>query len=126
LGQIGRFIPTEHVSVLENPFNPQPKGEDRFTKVIDLKISKSNDYVKGKWLVVFSDGAGEFHTDKIREHIKGRHSFVAVYCISFLTADENGYSYSVTEFVSPKDNSVTFKVEINNEFTAWEVTPIME
>src|SRR3989338_1197432 len=52
----GEFIPTEHVSALENPLNKLPKGEDRVIDAINLKIDKGSEYAKGKWLVVFFDG----------------------------------------------------------------------
>ena len=119
-------IPTEHVSALENPFNKLPKGEDRVISAINQKIKKGPDYAKGKWLIVFFDGAGEFFRNKIRENIKGRHNFGAVYCIGLLTSDDNGYAYSVTEFRdSSGDKSITFKVEINPSFTDWKISQIM-
>lgn len=122
----GEFIPTEHVSALENPFNKLPKGEDRVINAINHKIEKGSDYAKGKWLVVFFDGAGEFLRNKIRENIKGRHNFGAVYCIGLLTSDDRGYSYSVTEFIeSHNDKSITFKVEIIDDFTNWEVSQMI-
>ncbi|MFA7191760.1 MAG: hypothetical protein WC089_00460 [Candidatus Paceibacterota bacterium] len=51
------MIQTEHVSALENPLNPQPKGENRIIDAINLKIIKGPAYATGKWLVVFFDGA---------------------------------------------------------------------
>ncbi len=121
----GELIPTEHVSALENPFNKLSKGEDRIINAINLKIKKGNKYAEGKWLVVFFDGAGEVFRNKIRENIKGRHNFGAIYCIGLLTSNENGYTYSVTEFKdSYKDKSITFKVEINSDFTDWKISQI--
>ena len=123
----GEIIPTEHVSALENPLNPLPKGEDRVINAINAKISRGKAYADGKWLVVFFDGAGEFYRNKIRESIKGRHNFGAIYCIGLLTSDENGYSYSVTEFrESYVDKSITFKIEININFTDWKISQIMQ
>ncbi len=52
---------------------------------------------KENGLYVFFDGAGEFFRNKIRENIKGRHNFGAVYCIGLLST-EGRYAYSVTEF----------------------------
>jgi len=124
---MGKVIPTEHVSALENPFNNLPKGDDRVIGAINLKIDRGSKYAKGKWLVVFFDGAGKFYRNKIRENIRGRHNFEAVYCIGLLTSDKNGYTYAVTEFVeSHGDKSITFKVEINNDFTDWKISQIME
>lgn len=121
----GEMIPTEHVSALENPLNPLPKGESRVIDAINLKITRGAEYAKGKWLVVFFDGANEFYRNKIRESIKDRHNFGAVYCVGLLTADENGYAYSITEFrESHGDQSVTFKVAINADFTDWEISQI--
>ena len=123
----GEVIPTEHVSALENPLNPLPKGESRVINAINSKINKGEKYAEGKWLVVFFDGAGEFYRNKIRESIKGRHNFGAVYCVGLLTSDENGYAYSVTEFRESHTNkSVTFKVDINLNFTDWKISQIMQ
>ncbi len=122
----GEVIPTEHVSALENSFNLLPKGEERIINAINLKINKGYEYASGKWLVVFFDGAGEFRRDKIRENIRGRHNFGAVYCIGLLAIDDNGYSYIVTEFLeSSGDKSISFKIDINNEFSDWKITQIM-
>ncbi len=122
----GEIVSTEHVSALENPFNPLPKGDARIINAIDSKIARGAAYAQGKWLVVFFDGAGEFHRNKIRENIKGRHNFGAIYCIGLLTSDENGYAYAVTEFKeSSGDRSVTFKIEINPDFTDWKITQVM-
>jgi len=122
----GELIPTEHVSALENPLNELPKGEDRIINAINLKIAKGDEYAEGKWLVVFFDGAGEFYRNKIRENIKGRHHFGAVYCIGLLTSDESGYTYIVTEFKeSHGEQSITFKIEINGDFTDWKISQIM-
>ena len=122
----GDFIPTEHISALQNNFNELPQGEDRVIQAINLKINRGNKYMEGKWLVVFFDGAGEFYRNKIRENIKGRHHFGAVYCIGLLTSDESGYTYIVTEFKeSHGEQSITFKIEINGDFTDWKISQIM-
>lgn len=121
----GELIITEHVSALENVHNPQPKGEERVINAINKKIEKGSEYAKNKWLIVFFDGAEKFYRNKIRESIKGKHNFGAVYCIGLLNSGENGYSYSVTEFKeSSSDRSVTFKVDINADFTDWCIEQI--
>ena len=123
----GRWILTEHVSALDIPKGRiLPKGEDRIIDAINHKIKKGLDYAKNKNLVVFFDGAGEFYRNKIREGIKGRHGFDAVYCIGLLISSEDGYSYIVTEFREIYgDKSLSYQVKINNDFTSWEVTQIM-
>lgn len=118
-------IPTEHVSALENPHNKQPKGETRVIEAINKKIKRGPDYAQGKILVVFFDGAEEFLRSKIRESIKGRHNFISIFCVGLLTVDENGYGYVVTEFREEYgDKSLSFKVQINSDFTNWEVSQI--
>ncbi|MFA6386374.1 MAG: hypothetical protein WCW04_01205 [Candidatus Paceibacterota bacterium] len=122
----GEFIPTEHISALENTFNKLPKGESRIINAINQKIKKGPEYAKGKWLVVFFDGAEKFFRNKIRENIKGRHNFGAVYCIGLLTS-ENGYVYSITEFKESSGNkSITFKVKINSDFTDWKISQVKQ
>ena len=123
----GEIVVTEHVSALENPLNPQPKGEARVINAINKKIEKGFDYMENKWLVVFFDGAEKFFRNKIRESIKGKHNFGAVFCIGLLTSNKSGYSYLVTEFrESYGDTSITFKVDINSDFTDWKIEQIMQ
>lgn len=122
------IVPTEHVSALNIPRGKKlPSGEHRVIDAIDLKIAKGIEYAKDKLLVVFFDGAGEFYRNKIRENIFRRHGFEAVFCVSLLDSDENGYSYSLTEFRdSFGDKSVTHKVEINGDFTDWKISQVMQ
>lgn len=123
----GELIPTEHVSALENDFNKLPKGEERIIEAINHKIERGPEYANGKWLVVFFDGADKFYRNKIRENIKGRHNFGAIYCIGLLTSSKDGYVYAITEFKdSHGDKSITYKIEINGDFTNWEITQIMQ
>ncbi len=122
----GNFIVTEHVSALENVFNILPKGDDRIIQAIDSKIKRGPQYAAGKTLVVFFDGAGEFYRNKIRENIKGRHNFKSIFCIGHITSSiDGGYVYAVTQFKdSYGDQSITYKVEISNNFNSWEVSQI--
>lgn len=123
---IKSFFPTEHVSALDIPKGKKwPKGEKRVIEAINLKITRGPDYARQKILVAFFDGAGEFFRNKIRETIFGQHNFEAVFCVGLLTSDNSGYSYSVTEFRdSFSSQSITHKVEINNDFTDWCVLKI--
>lgn len=78
-------------------------------------------------LLCFFDGAGEFYRNKIREKIKGKHNFGAIYCIGLLDSNKDGYSYIITEFKeSSGDKSISFKVNINNDFTDWSIEQIMK
>jgi len=122
------IVPTEHVSALDIPKGKKlSSGEQRVIDAIDLKITKGVEYAKGKLLVVFFDGAGKLYRSKIRESIFERHSFEAIFCVGLLNSDENGYSYSVTEFRdSFGDQSVTHIVKINRDFTDWEIFQIMQ
>ncbi len=119
----GRIVQTEHVSALDIPEGRiLPGGEQRIIDAINLKIERGPKYARGRLLVVFFDGAGEFYRNKIRESIFGKHNFEAVVCVGFLNS-ENGYSYSVTEFEdSFGDKSITHKVEINRDFTDWKIS----
>lgn len=125
----GLGIPTEHVSALEVPKRkkPLPQGEDRVIQAIKQKIGRGPEYAKGKYLVVFFDGAGLFYRNKIREAIFRRHNFVAVYCIGLLRTEGNCYIYSVTEFMdSHGDKSITFIVTVNMKEYIWEIKQQME
>jgi len=127
-GAIKRTFPTEHVSALDIPKGKKlPKGESRIIEAINLKIARSSDYARGKILVAFFDGAGEFFRSKIRESIFGKHNFEAIFCVGLLTSDKTGYSYAVTEFRNSfGDKSITHKVDINNDFTDWCVLKITQ
>ena len=123
----GNFIPTEHVSALDVPRGKKlSNGEQRVIDAINYKITRGPRYAEGKALVVFFDGAGEFYRNKIRENIRGRHNFLSIFCVGLLVSDANGYVYAVTEFrENYGDNSMTFKVEINGDFTDWKVTQLL-
>lgn len=119
-------IPTEHVSALEIPLAPNlPNGEQRAIDATNLKIAKGADYAEGRILVVFFDGAGWYRRDKIREAIFGRHNFQSVFYITLIKGDKSGYEYVVTEFKDEfGDQSASFKVDINADFTDWTVEQI--
>jgi hypothetical protein len=122
------IVPTEHVSALNIPKGKKlPDGEQRVIDAINLKIRKGSDYAKNKLLVAFFDGAGKFFRNKIRKAIFGKHNFEAVFCVGLLDSGKNGYSYSVSEFRdSFGDQSITHKVEINGNFTDWQIFQIMQ
>lgn len=123
---LGLVFPTEHVSALEIPKGKDlPKGEQRVIDAIEMKIARGEEYARNKILVVFFDGAGEFYRSEIRESIYGRHNFEAVFCVGLLEDEESGYAYSVTEFRdSFGDKSITHRVDINSNFTEWEISQI--
>ena len=123
----GGKIITEHVCAMDFPFNKLPKGEARVIDAINHKIKRGSEYAKGKILVVFFDGAGVLYINKIREDIKDRHNFLAIFCVGLLTSGNDGYSYAVTEFRELfGDTSITFRVDINADFTDWKIKQIKQ
>jgi len=121
----GQIIQTEHVSALEIPKGKKlSSGEQRIIDVINLKIERGAEYAQNKYLIVFFDGAGVFYRNKIREAIRGRHNFTLIYSIGLLSSENDIYVYSVTEF--HYDFSITFKIEINKDFTDWKIFQIKE
>jgi len=112
---------TEHVSATDNPFSPRdlPSGERRIIEAIEKKIALGSNYAEGSILIAFFDGAGEWYRNKVREAI-GKHNFHKIYLIGLLTRDANGFAYSVTEL--HENNSITFKVQINPDFSHWSVS----
>lgn len=123
----GGVIVTEHVSALDIPKGKKlPPGEQRIIDAIRKKVARGPKYAEGKRLVVFFDGAGLFVRQKIRESIYGTHNFVSIFCVGLLDSGPTGYSYIATEFRdSYGDKSVSFKIEINSDFTDWKVTQVM-
>lgn len=125
---LGLAFPTEHVSALNVPKGKKlPSGEQRVIDAINLKIARGRDYAMEKLLVVFFDGAGQFFRNKIRESVYGKHGFEAIFCVGLLDSSASGYSYSVTEYRdSFGDHSITHVVEINGDFTDWQIKQIMQ
>lgn len=123
--ETGQWILAEHVSALDTPSKQNiPKGEARIIKAINHKINEGPEYAKNKILIVFFDGAGNWYRNKVRENIRGRHNFMAIIGIGLLTSsDKDGYAYSVTEFY--ENDSITFKININKNFTNWTVSQIL-
>ena len=118
----GEWIKVENVSAMDFPADePLPKGTDRIVTAIETKSKKGDEYAKGKILIVFFDGSGEWYRNKVRESIKGKHNFERVYLIGLLT-DKGGteYSYSITDLL--ENDSITYKVQINPDFTDWTVS----
>lgn len=121
--ETGQWVLTEHVSALDVPSNkPIPKGEERIIQAINKKIEEGPEYMKNKILVVFFDGTGEWYRNKVRESIKGRHNFIGVFGIGLVKSGKDGYTYTITEF--HENFSISYKVEINGDFTDWKVTKI--
>ena len=118
----GKWIGTEHVSALDNPssLSTLPKGEARVIEAINHKIKFGPTYAKNKFLIVFFDGAGEWRRDKVRESINDRHSFMGIFLIGLLWSNESGYAYSVTQLL--RNDSITYKIQINSDFNDWEVS----
>lgn len=112
---------TEHVSRTDNPNSPVmlPAGDARIIEGIFIKINKNYANPEHLALVVFFDGAKEWHRNKIREAINGKHKFWKIFLIGLHKKDENGYSYSVTELY--ENHSITYIVQINPDFTHWSV-----
>jgi len=122
----GTIINTEHVSALNIPKGKNlALGEQRIIDAINQKIVRGTEYAEGKRLVVFFDGAGSFVRSKVRETIFGTHNFVSVFCVGLLESGPSGYTYIATEFRdSYGDKSVSFKIEINGDFTDWRITHV--
>ncbi len=115
----GQYIRTEHVAAMDFPSTKLSGGEARIIAAINHKIDKGSKYAKDKILIIFFDGAGAWHRNKVREAINGRHNFFKIYLIGLLSSGKEGYEYSVTEL--HEKYSITFKVEINNDFNNWTV-----
>lgn len=119
----GVYIQTEHVAAMD--FGGKvtlPAGEQRVIDAVFHKVKKGAEYAEGKSLVVFFDGAGNFVRSKIREAIYGKHHFNSVFAVGLLTSDDTGYEYIVTEYKDEYgDQSISYRVKINNDFTDWTV-----
>lgn len=120
----GNYINTEHVAAMDFPEGKAlPKGNERIIGAINHKIAKGEKYAQGKTLVVFFDGAGEFHRSEIRKAIHGTHHFDSIYCIGLLDSGDNGYEYIATEYKdSYGEKSISFRIKINRGFTSWAIT----
>jgi len=116
-----QHIVTEHVAVLDVPLKRKlPIGEACIIEAINHKIKKGPKYAKDKTLIVFFEGIGEWYRNKVREGINGRHGFEAIWGIGLLTSRKSGHAYYVTQYF--EKYSITYKVQINSDFTDWSVT----
>lgn len=124
--ETGIWIKTQHVSAIDVPKKELSlQGEARIIEAINLKIKKGTQYAKDKILIVFFDGLGKWYRNKVRESINGRHNFNGVYLIGLLDpiSNKNGYVYSVT--LLNENDSVTFRIQIDYDFTSYKVTKII-
>lgn len=126
--ETGQVVRTEHVSAMEIPEGRvRPKGDARIIEAIEEKVARGSAYAEGKFLLVFTDGAGEWRRKNVREAISGKHNFKAIYCIGLESAGPEGYAYTLTQF-HPKtpDASISFKVRINGDFSEWKVFRLVD
>lgn len=124
----GQYVRTEHVAALDRPVGEQlPIGDARIIGAVEHKIARGPEYASGKALLVFTEGAGEWHRDKVRDAINGRHHFLAVYCISLESPGPSGYAYTLTQF-DPRTphTSISFKVKIDEDFSEWRVFLLLD
>ncbi|OGH68039.1 MAG: hypothetical protein A3C15_00600 [Candidatus Magasanikbacteria bacterium RIFCSPHIGHO2_02_FULL_50_9b] len=122
----GQCVETEHVVAMNFPDRKKqlPKGEARIIEAINQKIQRGVDYAEGKFLVVFFDGTDLWYRNKVREAINGRHNFRAIYLVGHATSGQDGYVYTVTEL--HETFSVSYKVEISDDFTDFRVSEIRD
>lgn len=117
------WFPVEHVSAMDYPKGKElPKHEDRVIGAINLKIEKdlkNPGYAKGKSLIVFLDGAEEWYPNRVGRAIAGKHNFSRVYCIGLTSSKDVIYRYSISDL--RPDHSPTWIIEINDDFTDWEL-----
>lgn len=122
----GRWFPVEHVSGMTYGKGEElPKNEERVLSAINKKIEKDKKnpgYANGKTLVVFIDGAELWFPNKVGRAIEGTHNFSNMYCIGLTSSEENPYIYSVSELHAI--HSPTFLIEINKDFTGWEISQV--
>ena len=98
------------------------KWEERVISAINLKTKKGKEYASWKFLVVFSEGMGKWHPNIVAKAIKNKHNFKWIYCIWLILGNENKYIYSISQFIW--DNAPTYTIEINSDFTNWEIKKI--
>lgn len=116
----------EHVVAMNPPGTKKPLTVDELIVAsINSKTQKDvkyPGYANNKHLAVFviNNGSGEWHPGKVAQEIRGKHPFRTVYCASLVSVTLDGaQNYSVTCF--DKGNQTSYLVEINKDFTDWEV-----
>lgn len=119
----GQWAHTEHIAAMDFAGkNTLPAGEQRLLQAIEKKVARGKEYAKGKFLVVFFDGAGVVHPNKVGRSMPKDHGYLGVFAVGHITSDASGYVYSVSE-LGPL-HSPTYQVDINFDFTDWTVTKL--
>lgn len=103
------------------------RGDARIIEAIEEKIARGPEYAEGKFLLVFTDGAGKWYRKNVREAINGRHNFKAIYCIGLESSGPEGYVYTLTQFhPDTPDASISFRVRIAPDFSSWRVLRLVD
>ncbi len=92
-------------------------GDQKIVNAINHKIARGESYTKGKHLVVFAEGLGERHPNKVSKIIENKNSFDAIYCVGI--TDRTNWVYGLTKLEAP--SSPIYLIHFNTDFTDWEV-----
>lgn len=116
---------TEHVMV------PQPQNDvemdkdihSRILEAIDLKRNKGGEaYASNKSLVVFLDsGQGHWTPNQVAKQLPSPLYFEDVWVVSLQEVIDGAYSYRVIQLLIEAGNAPIWSVDINKEFSSWNV-----
>ena len=117
------FIVTEHVYV---PPSEGAKVGDLVEAAVLKKAGKGGAaYAKGKSLVVFCEGGGQWWPNKVARAITGKHDFDEVWVFALKQHREEGtYAYNVALLDVRHGDAPVWNVDIDVDFERWAVARV--
>jgi hypothetical protein len=119
-----RFMLTEHVFIPPPRPDSTETVEDSMVNAVNHKMQNGRPYAEGKHLIIFSEAVGRWYPNRVARRIAGEHAFNSVWAVGLVHGDESGYTYFVTRFDAPPDDSPSWHVDIDFAFTAWTVSRV--
>ena len=116
---------TEHVIALRRSAKDCDCIEQKILAVIEKKVFKGGEqYARGKILVVFVEGEGEWNPERIRRALPEPLHFTQVWLVGLLMFETNEYQYGVSCIDLTLDHAVVWTLRIRESFDEWVVNKI--
>ena len=120
----GEQMVTEHIFIPKHQNKDGKSTEDLVVEAVEKKENKGGkSYSKGKHLIIFCDGIGNWFPNKVGRRIQGIHNFSSVWAIGLERVEnDNFYFYWVALF--DKNHSPVSQVKIDFQQKQWSVENI--
>ena len=112
-------LPTEHCLI---PQNTQDKPLDiLIEEAVAHKMKKGKAYAKGRTLVLFSEGNGEWLPNKVAWQIVEKHAFHQVWMVHLIGVFSGKYSYGVCLLDASQSDAPIWRIRLQRHFESWRV-----